>query len=434
MLALGALAFAGCGAPSEPAEDASRDAPEDSSSADAIADVEMSAPDARLDSSLDATTTDSGADNGDPGWVEIPDLPDRCGIERARHPERLFIPAWRECGDGCTYLAQDPTFELHPTTAGGVSSTLEVTFVTLTPRPHGLGGPIRIVAAVGTDGRVHAAWRESRRCSIGGTTYSDGWVAFAIRMIVSRDNFEYAAIFHGRLEEMTEDLLPVLTLGPDDLPGFGNALQGIRVSETTVAFQVQPIGEVWLIEGGALRRLAGVRSEVPGSPQGVALVGRRALWNEWRQDVRIAHGTFEEPAAPYFGVDGARVIFETDGTDLVWFQGYGWDGSGNFTRTQLWAAPFVDDPADLRPRLVVDDFTGSWGSVVGGNAWVEQHGGVLRLVELDSGVLKVFPSPARGHTLGRPAWATATEVAILGLWDGTRTFFRFERRIAEPIE
>ena len=133
VLTLGALALAGCGGPSEPAEDASHDAPEDSSPADAIADVEIDARDTRTDSSLDATTTDSGPNNGDPGWVEIPDLPERCRIERARHPEQLFAPVWRECGDGCSYLAQDAVFELHPTTAGGVGATLEVTFVTLTP-------------------------------------------------------------------------------------------------------------------------------------------------------------------------------------------------------------------------------------------------------------------------------------------------------------
>jgi len=101
---------------------------------------------------------------------------------------------------------------------------------------------------------------------------------------------------------------PVLLLGPDDIHRNGNMLQQTSVSPEAVAFDVKPIGEVWLVRDGVLQRRAGLGSAVPGSPQRIHLVGDHVLWNEWLTDIRIAHATADQTADTYYATPSRILV------------------------------------------------------------------------------------------------------------------------------
>lgn len=395
----------------------------------------------------DAGPIDGGPD--DPQWVRLPDLPLGCGIERARFPERVFSPQWRSCGDGCRYLDSDPAFEMTPLGPGSgpdrrAASAPSFIFVKLEDQ-RDLNAPV-ILALVGTDGSVAAAWALPERlpapgCSISSFAHRDGWVGFTIWSFSEISEIEYQSIFYGPVGEMKDIDRPVLILGPDDLPGSWNALQHAYVSPEAVAFQVQPLGEAWLIRDGVRRRLGVAGFPAGGDVQGVALVGDHVLWHEWGvSDVRISHGSFDRESAPYHDVVGTRALFATDGSDLAWAQGYGWDGGG-YERRELWVADYVRDPADLSPRLLVPDYQGSGLGLVGGSAWmtlVERDGRRgFEMVDLDDGERTVIWAPPDFFLTSQPSWITARDIGAVARRTAGRPFNTFlivDRELAEPVE
>jgi len=391
----------------------------------------------------DDAAIDGGPD--DPGWVPLPDLPLGCEVDRALYPERLFDPTWSSCGEGCLYLEQDPDYEVRPTKVGGHDRRTpdgeSYVFTGLGLRRANDRTRPQIVTLVGTDGTVPIAYRtpnprETPLCMIGEIPYVDGWAGFTITMRNGNESLDYDAIFHGPIDELKDADRPVLLLGPDDIPGYGAVLEAY-VSPEAMAFHVPFLSEVWLVDTGILRRLGGPGSAVPVSPQRVALVGDHVLWNEWRTDVRIAHGALDRSAAPYYGVEGTRVIFATDGVDLAWVQGYGWDGTTGFDRMELWTAPYVREPADLAPRRVLESYTQpSFSGVVGAGSWVvHQDNKTLGIVELASGErLELGLDDPRAILLFEPVWVTDEEIAIVGRWDGEETLFRLSRDRAELVE
>lgn len=263
-----------------------------------------------------------------------------------------------------------------------------------------------------------------------GQDYGRGYLGFALTMADYESFEEQTWIFHGPIEAMRYTDAPVLRLGNDDLPGFGNALQDAEVSDTTAIFQVQPLGEVWIVEEGVLHRRAGVRSAVPGSPQEIALVGRHAIWNEWRNDVRIAHATADEAASVYLSVEGKRVTVATDGVDLAWLQGPWTPGVGFSESPELWTAPYVRNPADLAPRRVLERFDdGTLVGVIGAGMWAE-GGNEVTLIDLETGIRREIAQPPLALFLGHPRWVTEEEIGISGRWSGSTGYFNTFFRLA----
>jgi len=410
--------------------------------------------DAGRDLGIDAGPPDAGTDGedaaidggpNDPGWVPLPDLPLGCQVDRALYPERLFEPKWSPCGDGCLYLEQDAAYEVRPVKVGGhdrhTASRESYVFTVLGRRRADDRTRPQIVTLVGTDGTVPFAYRQPHSsepgiCAIGSIPYSDGWVGFSITMRDFDEGVAYEAVFHAPLDEIKETEQPMVMLGPDQIADPSVILQP-EVSPEAIAFQVPALAEVWLMETGILRRLGGPGSAVPVSPQRVALVGDHVLWNEWGTDVRIAHGALDRAAEPYYGVDGTRVIFATDGVDIAWVQGYGWNGVTGFDRMELWTAPYVREAADLTPRRVLESYAQpSFSGVVGDGLWVvHQDNKTLAIVELASGErLELGLEDARAILLFEPVWVTDEEIAVVGRWDGEETLFRLSRDRAQRIE
>lgn len=408
--------------------------------------------DAGVDSSrmVDAgpDAPESGAMDGavdDPAWVALPGLPLGCVVERATEPERLFTPEWVSCGEHCSYLARDPAWGwIVDSTGGGVSEGRRYMQVSLSER--GRTGAPRIVSLVDVEqNRVVAAWRgPSLRaevtCAISNLGVGEGHVAFALQMFDATR--EEAWVFHGPIETMKDVEEPVRKIRDEELPGYGNALQRVYASSTTAAFEVQPLGEVWIVEGGELRRRAGVRSAVPGNPQSLALFGRHVLWNEWRTDVRIAQATFDEEASVYFEVEGARVVFKSDGRDLAWVQGAWIEGEGFVGPVELWTARYERDSGLLEPRRVMENYPYSFLGVVGGGDWVissspdNEH---RELINLETGSRRrVFAHP-QAIWLRPPVWVTGDEIGQVGRWRAEGgvifdTFFRLSTEGATPID
>jgi hypothetical protein len=404
------------------------------------------------DLGIDGGPADAGPIDGgpsDPGWVRLPDLPLGCRIERAQFPERIFSPQWQSCGEGCRFLDSDPAFEMTPLGLGSgpdrrTPGAPSFVFVKLEDQ-RDLNAPT-IISLVGTDGSVAAAWGlpeplPAPSCSISSTAHRDGWVGFTIWSYSETSEIEYQSIFHGPVEEMKDADRPVLVLGPDDLPGSWNSLQRAYVSPEAVAFQVQPLGEAWLIRDGVRRRLGVAGFPAGGDVQRMALIGDHLLWNEWgATDVRISHGSFEQESAEYYYVEGTSALFDTDGSDLAWVLGYDWDGSA-YSRKELWVADYVPDPAGLSPRLLLADYQGSTQGLVGGSAWmtlVERDGRRgFEMVDLDDGERTMIWAPADTILTHQPSWITANDIGAVARRTAGRSFYTFlivDRELAEPVE
>ncbi|MCB9600100.1 MAG: hypothetical protein H6721_00695 [Sandaracinus sp.] len=394
----------------------------------------------------DADALDSDASVDEAGWVALPDVPLGCVVERATHPERLFVPRWNSCGEGCEYLAPDERWAWSVSSGSGGSDATNTLLVLIAEERSIVDAPRTTAVVDLRRNQVVLALRErSLRprpgtvCAVNRVGYSDGYVAYPLLFVDTEAGEEHSWVFHGPVETMHDVDEPVLKLDGEDLPGFGNVLQSTFASPTTAAFEVQPLGEVWIVEGGEVRRRAGIGSAVPGNPQNVALVGRRALWNEWRTDVRIAHATFDEEAAVFHEVGGARVLFATDGIDLAWVQAYGWTGSGFSGPIELWTARYRDD--SIEPRRVIDRYEHSSLGVVGGGLWVAGAGDDESriLVDLETGARRRLARDSRAIWLRPPVWVSASEIGQTGRWRGEDgaifdTFFRLATSAAVPVE
>ncbi|MCA9613288.1 MAG: hypothetical protein H6720_15270 [Sandaracinus sp.] len=399
--------------------------------------------DASRDTARDVDQIDATVDAA--GWVRLPDVPLGCVVERATHPERLFVPRWISCGDGCESLAPDDRWAWSVSSGSGGSDSSYTLLVLIAEERGVVNAPRTSLVVDVRRNEVVLALREwsprrSTVCAVNRIGYSGGYVAYPLLLVDTEAGEEHSWIFHGPIETMKYVDDPVLKLDRDDLPGFGNVLQSTSASPTTAAFEVQPVGEVWIVEGGEVRRRAGVGSSVPGNPQSVALVGRRALWNEWREDVRIVQATFDDDASVFHEVEGARLLFATDGVDLAWVQAYGWTGRGFSGPVELWTASYTDSATVGTPRMVRSeyDLPGS-NAVLGGGLWVQPDAdGNLRLVHLEDGSQGRLLRPPGAIWLFSPVWVTRHEVGIAGRWvsDGrtTETFFRLATTATETVE
>ncbi|MCA9614800.1 MAG: hypothetical protein KC586_18715 [Myxococcales bacterium] len=405
---------------------------------DATVDSGIDAPlDATLDAGRDAGR-DGGRDAGplDPDWVGLPGILDGCQIERAVAPETLARLEWTSCGEGCQRLVPDARWAWGAVAdAGGHSEGRTMLLLAGRERREPDGPTVLLLFDVDSSTPLvamrHQETEDRVVCAVNVMAFGQGHVAFPVIMVDFERGYEETWVFHGSVDEPEELVEPVLRIGNDELPGLGNLLQRSFASATTAAFQVQPLGEMWIVEGGVLARRANRGSAAPGSPQGPQLVGRHLMWMEWEAKVRLAHATFDSPSEIFLDVPDADTLFATDGADLAWLQGYGWDEVAMaYARTEVWTAPYTTEPDALVPRRVRTDYPVlSRRGVVGGGRWVAIDGeSVLGLVELSTGRVSRIELPAGMVFSDPPTWVTATEIGIAGRYreEGrfTSTFFR----------
>ncbi len=401
-------------------------------------------PDTSVDSGRD-TGRDTGVDTGPDGqpdtgrdaaveaarWVPLPGLPEGCVIERAENPAALFEPTWDSCGEGCEYLVGDARYTRAFSSQVGWHDGTRGWFSVI----QGDDGRRQVLLAA-TEGPPVAAWRgpdsrDSGLCAIGASAIGDGAAAVGIELGWNGWPREWR-LLHGPLAEIGAMTDPIATLDESILVGAGG-VQRLAVSSTTVAAEVQPHGIVMVFEGGEERTLGGFGSAVPGGPQRVRVVGRTVWWEEWLHPTSLAVGSIDR-SAEYFlrNLPGDAFVSEWDGTQTVWLQGYGWEGSGRYERIEMWTAPYTETAADLRPRLVRE--LPSWGDAkAGGGVYGFRRSNSdgsrrrIELYDIVDGRRRTFDGPAPDGVITHPPLiVSANELLVLGNYHTQRTIFRVQ--------
>lgn len=322
--------------------------------------------DAALDGGVDAGPRDAGRDarpvpDGGPDagrdggprdamWVPLARLPDGCTIERALRPEVLFTPRWEPCAEqpeGCLREIRGLGPARGYTDTGwfdGERGYFEV-----------VGGGAHSMIAV-TDGSAVAAWKVPNQrdllerniaCSVR-LGLGDGYAAVLAHYFNGDDpsrNVDW--VFHAPIDEIGSVTEPIAVMsGP--ILAAGSA-QRMAVSSELIGMWFG--AGIWLVTSAG--RQGGVLTAESGIPQNISVVGSHALWEDWGSRVRVAHGSIDEPATIFRRADPGDIkAFRTDGVELTWLEGYDRQPDGHYARLELWAAPYVRDPADLEPRFV----------------------------------------------------------------------------------
>lgn len=409
LLALGCA----CGSVS-PSADAGTD-----SVVDAVTDTgdDGGARDAETDTGV-RDARDSGippdADVDPEGWVPLPGLPEGCVVERAEDPERVFSAVWENCGDGCQVLTQDPSVQRSFSTGRPMGDPNSFTIVQ-TRRTDPEQRRMLILARL--DGPAFAAWRGPRIsapgvCSAGFLASGDGHAAFLVGIL--GDTWpRQERIYHGSLDDIGDATEPVAVLEAPLLFG-SNSIQNMAVSSTTVAAELQPSGEVVVIEGGSVRRLGGASSPVNGIPQNVQVVGRDVFWEDWGPPVRLAHGRMDLEEHVLLDLGDVSVTGVSITAERVAFQHAADLGDTGWRDVDLWRSPFAVTTAGLAPERVAD-LPGN-GRFVGGPSlyveqWRDETTRWLELYDLSDGTLRRLDPPG-DYRLMAPLHVTSEEVLM----------------------
>lgn len=398
-----ALAVA-CGSP-EPSDaggDAGRDGGRDGGRDAGRDGGRDSGPAALADSGSDARV-DGGPD--DPGWVPLATLAEGCTIERALHPERLFEVRWEPCEDGtdgCHRIASDVGLARSPGWFDGDQGY----FTVIRGEPPGR----RVVVIARTEGSPVAAWREPPSDLPGACIVivgiGDGYAAVMPSFFHGEDRTrDVDYVFHAPIDAIGTTTEPLAIIRPSVLP------QRLAVSSQVIA--------VW--NGPAIYAIAAdgrhgyVSVALPGIAQSVTVAGPDVMWEDWAELVRIAHGAVGRPGTLYHRADPADIKgFHTDGVDLAWVQGYDRQPDGSYARLELWTAPYVADPSELRPRLVRLLDPTRHPSAFGGGWYVTMPGAPWRIeaVRLEDGTRRQWISSLRGALSYPPIYVTDHEILL----------------------
>ena len=271
------LAGCGCGA-SHPGPDAATDSGRDSGR-DAARDTGTDANrDARTDAARDARV-DAGLDSNwlgcDPGWTPMPALDPDLTVYYATNPECLLPIAWQSCGVGCQRLVDNPRVERAIDNRWSDADRHLFTVVEANRRIPTVDAPVIVILA-SAEAEVFGAWRGSapsdrtRIARVGFVGGGEGWTGFEMRAHRATPDGNFATyderLYHAPLGALTRPLDPVLRLAPpivstSDIPQF------VVASDTTWASEVQPRGQVLVVEHGVAHWLGGPGSATPANPQ-----------------------------------------------------------------------------------------------------------------------------------------------------------------------
>ncbi len=252
-----------------------------------------------------------------------------------------------------------------------------------------------------------------RRCSAAFEidTYGNGWPG-------------ESRIYHAPLDAIGSVTTPEATL---DLGA--DSVQHLAVSATTVAAEIEPAGYIAVLDDGAVGRLGGASSAVPGIPQGVQVVGHQVLWEDWEDTVRIAHGSIDHEAAIYYAVAGTDLkSFATDGTDLMWLKAWDRQPGGHYNHVELWTSPYDADPTGLSLRKVSDlaeNYLGTLGAGIFGMRLIAPVQRV-ELHDFADGRRRTFLIPGSCVVLENPLYVSATDMLLDIACPGHQTLFRVD--------
>jgi len=431
--------------PSDAAPDARADARVDAAG-DARSDARRDTGiDTRLDARVDARA-DAGAGldadwlGCDPGWTPMPGVDADLTLYYATNPSCLLRITWESCGTGCQRLVDDPRFQ-RAIDDGWADNDHDIfTLVEGNARLPTLDAAIMNVVA-SANREVFGAWRGSasgdhtKIAGVGSVGGADGWVGLEMRAhrVTPEGNFATydEQLYHAPLNALNGPLDPVLRLAPPvvsvaDIPQF------VVASDTTLASEVQPRGQVLVVEHGVAHWLGGRGSATPANPQRPIVVGHDVYWMDFFESypgVRLAHGTWSTESEVFYDMPGVDLVgFATDGHDFAWVQGYDY-GEGGYSHMELWTAPYTNDKNALVPRRVVDFEHNARGELGAGTYVTGYFSGstyVIRLYALADGSKREWRVPDGWAIDGGALWVTADEVAFPGRMAirGQRTVIR----------
>lgn len=405
-----------------------------SAAADASADA-VSPPDASAYPLPDSSyrKPDAGIPSGPPpagvpeGWLPFDDYRSDCGFWYAptadKMPPRIQWEAcqnpvgapagiecrqmtvdWKPYGNG-EAIAPGPT--VWPDPAGRVI----VSFMRLGP-----AYSLQLIAEA--DGPVHqaitdTAWGAGGGCTFGVAPFCDAVNAGKyVTSIVDHSGTTGKAVWRGAIGGSVDDPKPrVIAHHTDEvgssysyIPAAGGALEnGYRLLSWDDGHE---IGSVPADPEGGLDQFIGVFS-------GDAYYFEATSRTIRRIDVWTPQGGLKNFLRSSTGTDEWKrgyVDFNTDGKDMVWTTASGRTDPSQYPPTiELYTAPFTTDPAQVRPRRVTRDPTGSMGMVWKVGCGYAMHlsppsstNNGIRIVKLATGESWMLSAPMTQSTDGGP--------------------------------
>ena len=252
-------------------------------------------------------------------------------------------------------LSEDPE-RLHSVTPGTGFHDGARGFFSVVQAASGRVG--RDVLVISTDGRVMSAWRDPDRpgdaiCGTGAVAIGDGYVGMTVVASRSATGNERAKVVYlGTFESIRSRTTPHAVIGDD----VSSPLEGLVESDMSSAYYIGRSGLLVVtvdVRDGATRRMPGLGSEILGLPQQPVVAGRQVFWQDWGQNVSIAHALGDDPESWLLREpDTDFLAFSTDGVDMAWAACFSPLPDGSCERNELWTAPYVERAEDLRPRRV----------------------------------------------------------------------------------
>lgn len=285
-------------------------------------------------------------------------------------------------------------------------------------------GP-RVLAIADTEGTIYGAWRgpslrDAGICAVDTPNVARGWAGFTVSIWLGETRQHL--LYHAPVDELTASIEPVGVYPASASLPADNVFQNVRVSDTTIIAQVQPLGRIRVERESEGYWLAGASTPTPGSPQLVHVVGNHVLWLDWISStgVRIAHEVQGRGEAVYHDPSDATITtLSTDGEVVVWTQTYGFISPGLFDARELWWAPYTRNADELEPKRVVSEFLTN--TCIAGGGHCVSFAGVRHfdLYRLNDG--QKFRYTVPGPVVSDAAWVADDHVAFQTAIDDENT-------------
>lgn len=334
-------------------------------------------------------------------WERYPGLPESCELYRAVDPADVFVPRWEPCPgaeDHCQRLAVDWAFPIwrnpdarsgnqHTGSFGYWFTNIEYPDVR-TPKSHVLAT---------TAGPPLLATRSLNTCGFG-IAYAEDVVSLQVNTLSGPQPRMF--VYFGRTVE--------------DLRSLDTPVAAIDTEATGVDFLTAPAVTAERVVGfvrgsflfeirrtGETRRIDGLRPT--SAVQAPRLVDDHLLWMEYGAFWSVIHEAEDGTIEPYIERPEADIRdIDFDEGRMVWTQGYPPGGGHDYSRHEIWTAPYVREPGDLAGAqriLSVDDhrFPMAGGRLHGDRyAFVRRPEGrqpSVDVLHLDTGELRRFTLP-----------------------------------------
>lgn len=378
----------------------------------------------------DAAAGDSSAvDASAPAWYRPDGLPDGCEVLAAADPRGLRPVVFEPCPDrpGCRWLRYEGFVEPDEIFRVGFGAgSVNEGMGTIPMRFIGTAHHDELV--VREDGSITVALRTPResRCILGELTTRGERSAGVIVDLVS-DSGSDSYVWTCPLHPLPGRCRAIARWGVDEL--HGNLAQDIYAAETHIAVHTTPAQTAWRVEWDGSGRIPVGGWEVDrilGEPTAAArdatfytLFGSRNVIG-----VSVGAAPGEPPGRPLVDDPSFDALIPlTDGTDLVWYQGYGRRDVNDFDRVEVWTSPFATTPDALAPRRMTVALlrrSGSLDARMGYGRFAHREGDVIAVYDLADGARHEIGPPEGEIWSGGIIYLGPEEIAVASGLPGAR--------------